>query len=63
MAAATSNYGPGWNLTAELAGNITRVLDDAEVLPYRWPKDVFLQSNGSTGNTWWVDRSVLVPFK
>lgn len=63
MAAATSNYGPGWNLTAELAGNITHVLDGTEVLPYRWPADVFLESNGTTGNTWWADQSVLVPFK
>lgn len=62
MAAARDNYGPGWNLTAEIAGNITRVLDDAELAPYRWPRDVFLASNGSTGNTWWADQSVLVPF-
>ncbi|KAJ4411704.1 hypothetical protein N0V82_008940 [Gnomoniopsis sp. IMI 355080] len=60
--ATWSDYGPGWNPAAEEASNITLVLNDTEVAPYRWPKDVFLASNGSTGNTWWVDHSVLVPF-
>lgn len=60
--ATWDNYGPGWNPAAEEASNVTLVLDDAEVAPYRWPKDVFMESNGSTGNIWWVDHSVLVPF-
>lgn len=60
--ATWDNYGPGWNVSAEEASNVTIVLNDTAVEPYRWPVDVFLESNGSTGNTWWVDQSVLVPF-
>ncbi|KAK7740708.1 hypothetical protein SLS53_005176 [Cytospora paraplurivora] len=60
--ATWDNYGPGWNVTAERASNITIVLDDEGVEPYRWPVDVFLTSTGEPNNTWWVDQSVLVPF-
>ncbi|SPQ25310.1 dd16024d-0668-46ce-899d-fb45c2a6de43 [Thermothielavioides terrestris] len=34
-------YGPGYNATAERASNVTRVLSDREVAPYRRPVDVF----------------------
>lgn len=60
--ATWDNYGPGWNVTAERASNVTIVLDDEGVAPYRWPADVFLTSTGEPNNTWWVDQSVLVPF-
>lgn len=60
--ATWDDYGPGWNLTAEEASNLTTVLDDEEVEPYRWPVDVFLTSDGEPNNTWWIDQSVLVPF-
>lgn len=60
--ATWDNYGPGWNVTAERASNVTIVLDDDEVEPYRWPTDVFLTPSGEPNNTWWVDQSVLVPF-
>lgn len=60
--ATWANYGPGWDPAAERASNLTRVLNDTEVAPYRWPVDVFLESNGTTGNIGWVDQSVLVPF-
>lgn len=60
--ATWENYGPGWDPAAEEASNVTRVLDDAEVEPYRWPTNVFLESNGTTNNDWWIDQSVLVPF-
>ncbi|KAG6367257.1 hypothetical protein INS49_001444 [Diaporthe citri] len=60
--ATFDNYGPGWNVTAEMASNVTIVLDDEEAEPYRWPTDVFLTPSGEPNNTWWVDQSVLVPF-
>ncbi|KUI57599.1 Putative pectinesterase 11 [Cytospora mali] len=60
--ATWDNYGPGWNVSAERASNVTRVLDDDEVEPYRWPVDVFLTSTGEPANIWWIDQSVLVPF-
>lgn len=59
--ATWDDYGPGWNPSAEEASNITKVLNVTAVKPYRWPQDVFLTSNGSTGNIWWADHSVLVP--
>ncbi|KAG8167896.1 hypothetical protein KVR01_003585 [Diaporthe batatas] len=60
--ATWENYGPGWNVTAEKASNVTLVLDDDKVEPYRWPTDVFLTETGEPGNTAWIDQSVLVPF-
>lgn len=60
--ATWDNYGPGWNVTAEKASNVTIVLDDDEVEPYRWPADVFLTETGEPENTAWIDQSVLVPF-
>lgn len=60
--ATWSDYGPGWNPAAEVASNITKVLNETTVKPYRWPQDVFLYSNGSAGNTFWLDHSVAVPF-
>lgn len=61
--ATWDNYGEGWDPAAEKASNITLVLNDTQVAPYRWPVDVFLESDGTPKNTWWVDQSVLVPFK
>lgn len=60
--ATWDNYGPGWNVSAERASNVTIVLDDEAVEPYRWPTDVFLTETGEPNNTWWLDQSVLVPF-
>lgn len=60
--ATYDDYGAGWDPAAEEASNITLVLNDTEVAPYRWPVDVFLESNGTAGNIWWIDQSVLVPF-
>ncbi|CAN8100158.1 unnamed protein product [Discula destructiva] len=60
--ATWNNYGPGWNPTAQMASNVTLVLNDTAVAPYRWPKNVFLTSDGRPNNIWWVDHTVLVPF-
>lgn len=60
--ATWEDYGPGWNPEAERASNVTLVLNETTVAPYRWPRDVFLTSNGTAGNDWWIDQSVIVPF-
>ncbi|KAK3695476.1 carbohydrate esterase family 8 protein, partial [Podospora appendiculata] len=45
-------YGPGYNETAEKGSGVTRVLDDEQVRPYRYPADVF------EGDAGWIDQSV-----
>lgn len=62
LMATYRTYGPGWDPSAQAASNVTVVLDDTTVEPYRWPQDVFLESDGTPANTDWVDQSVLVPF-
>lgn len=57
--ATYDDYGPGYNETAEIASNITRVLDTAEVRPYRWPIDVFQTPDGRFGEIGWIDRNYL----
>jgi hypothetical protein len=58
--ATYEDVGPGYNETAEIASNITRVLDTAEVRPYRLPIDVFQTPNGQFGEIEWIDRKYLV---
>ena len=58
--ATWSDSGPGYNVTAERASNVTRVLDDVGVQPYRWPVDVFEGPDGTPGDISWIDASVLV---
>ncbi|CAK7236995.1 hypothetical protein SBRCBS47491_009826 [Sporothrix bragantina] len=65
--AATSNYnnytlmaeyesfGPGWNATARLAGNVTKILDRREERPYACPVDVFMTQEGKQPNVAWID--------
>lgn len=57
-----NDYGPGYNRTAELLSNVTLVLDDREVAPYRYPVDVFQDQNGNFPDIWWIDQSVLVGY-
>lgn len=59
--ATWNNFGPGWNPAAEAASNVTQVFDDAQVEPFRWPADVFLQEDGTPDFVEWIDQSVLVP--
>lgn len=51
--------GPGWNLEALEANNLTHVLDEDEVTPYRRPVDVFIDEHGTPGDVAWIDHSVL----
>ncbi|KAH8886865.1 pectin lyase-like protein [Thozetella sp. PMI_491] len=60
MMATWDDYGPGWNETAEKTSGVTRVLSDDEVQGYRWPVDVFIEQDGTSGNVGWIDASVLV---
>ncbi|CAK7201483.1 hypothetical protein SEUCBS139899_004188 [Sporothrix eucalyptigena] len=49
------SYGPGFNLTARLAGNVTKELSSAQVRPYQTPKDVFMTREGKQPNIDWID--------
>lgn len=57
------DYGPGYNRTAEVQSNVTLVLTDAAVEPYRYPADVFSTPDGTFGHVGWMDRSVGRYFK
>lgn len=48
-------YGPGYNHTAEENGNVTRILDHEEALPYARPSDVFMTPEGHQPNVAWLD--------
>ncbi|KAF7555555.1 hypothetical protein G7Z17_g2062 [Cylindrodendrum hubeiense] len=57
--ATWKDYGPGYNETAEVQSNVTLVLTDSDVTPYRYPDDVFSTPDGTFGNIGWIDQSVL----
>lgn len=50
-----NDYGPGYNLTARILGNVTDVLDADTDRPYRTPKDVFMTPDGSQPDYAWID--------
>lgn len=54
-----ADYGPGYNETGRIAGNVTHVLDEAQYAPYSSLESVFQYPDGSGGfgNTAWIDRS------
>lgn len=52
------SYGPGFNLTARLAGNVTAVLDKKTANKYRHPRDVFITDAGKP-NVKWIDSRYL----
>jgi pectin methylesterase-like acyl-CoA thioesterase len=47
--------GPGFNLTARLAGNLTEELNDKTVKPYKRPVDVFMTPEGKQPSIAWID--------
>jgi pectin methylesterase-like acyl-CoA thioesterase len=57
--ATWDSFGPGYNETAERLSNITLVLNDTQVAPYRRPVDVFMGQDGSQPEITWIDSSVL----
>lgn len=48
-------YGPGFNETAELNSNITKILDWEQTAPYARPIDVFMTPEGKQPNVAWLD--------
>ncbi|KAF2244291.1 carbohydrate esterase family 8 protein [Trematosphaeria pertusa] len=53
-----ADFGPGWNLTGRLEGNVTRVLGESEWEMFDGPGKVFQYfRSGRAGNTGWVDWS------
>lgn len=47
--------GPGFNLTARLAGNVSLEFNSDEARAYRTPKDVFMTPTGQQPNIAWID--------
>lgn len=58
--AVWDNRGPGNNVSAQIASNLTKVLDDAGVQPFRYPADVFITEDGEPRNVGWIDSSILI---
>lgn len=53
------DHGPGYDVEAEKASGITKVLTDKEVKPYRSPDDVFQTPEGKFGHVGWIDKKAL----
>jgi pectin methylesterase-like acyl-CoA thioesterase len=53
------SYGPGFNLTARLAGNVTKELDASTVKGYDSPKAVFMTPTGQQPNVAWIDQEIM----
>ncbi|KAM3072203.1 hypothetical protein ACMFMF_007597 [Clarireedia jacksonii] len=53
------SYGPGFNLTARLAGNVTKELDAISVKAYESPKSVFMTPTGQQPNVGWIDQEII----
>jgi hypothetical protein len=47
--------GPGFNLTARIAGNLTIEFTADQARAYRTPKDVFMTPDGSQPDISWID--------
>ncbi len=47
--------GPGFNLAARIAGNVTQELTADQARAYRTPKDVFMTPTGEQPNIAWID--------
>jgi pectin methylesterase-like acyl-CoA thioesterase len=48
-------YGPGNNVTAQQASNLTKIFTAAEVAPYSSPVKVFMTPQGEQPNVAWID--------
>ncbi|KAH6659161.1 pectin lyase fold/virulence factor [Truncatella angustata] len=56
--AVYNNNGPGDNVTAQVASNVTLVLDSDEYEPYSSPARVFITPEGDADDTAWIDSNV-----
>jgi pectinesterase len=50
-----NDQGPGFNLSARIAANVTKVLNAKEVQPYSSPKLVFMGPDGAQPYISWID--------
>ncbi|KAK7191295.1 hypothetical protein DPSP01_008365 [Paraphaeosphaeria sporulosa] len=56
LMAEYKTYGPGWNQTGRIDGNVTHILTEKQWQPYSSPSKVFqFFKSGKTGNSAWVD--------
>ncbi|KAI1320145.1 carbohydrate esterase family 8 protein [Xylariaceae sp. FL0255] len=53
--AVYNELGPGYNATAEAAGNVTKIFDREQARPYLRPIDVFMTQDGKQPNVAWID--------
>jgi hypothetical protein len=54
------SYGPGFNLTKRIAGNLTLEFTEAQASVYESPRKVFMHPDGSQPNIAWIDADFLV---
>ena len=57
--ATYNTYGPGNNVQAQKAGNVTLVFEKQDVKPYFRPLDVFMTPDGLQPNVDWIDPVAL----
>ncbi|KAL7271763.1 hypothetical protein RUND412_005457 [Rhizina undulata] len=50
-----ASYGPGWNETGRIEGNVTRLIGKKEAEKWNSPQKVFLTADGKHGETQWLD--------
>jgi hypothetical protein len=55
LMAEYADYGPGFNLTARLAGGVAKELTGKEVRAYESPVDVFMDEKGRQPYVQWID--------
>lgn len=51
------SYGPGFNLTTRLIGNVSQELNATTVKEYVSPRDVFMTPTGLQPDVAWIDES------
>ncbi|KAM0344121.1 hypothetical protein ACHAPU_007842 [Fusarium lateritium] len=57
--ATYKDHGEGYDVEAEKAGGVTKVLTDKETKPYKSPADVFQTPEGKFGHVKWIDKKAL----
>jgi len=58
-----NDYGPGYNYTARILGNVTQVLNAKQASVYATPKDVFMTSDGSQPYSFLIDNTFILSIK
>jgi hypothetical protein len=52
-----NDYGPGYNYTARILGNVTQVLNTKQASIYATPNDVFMAPDGLQPYISWIDNN------